>query len=234
MPRSPGYVYFCEVKSIRNRKLSIIKKPKLKQLIKKFIPESIQVLIFNYLNSRDYRKWISGGKPFPPPNIVKQKMVVEFANSHGTHALVETGTYLGNMIFAQKKNFKEIYSIELAEIFYKLGVKRFKNHKHISIVLGNSAERLPEIINRAHGKILFWLDGHYSGGDTADSACPVMDELEAIMNDRRSHVILIDDARCFGESDYPSIEEITSYVRDHSQEFDLSIQDDVIRIVYQK
>ena len=49
-------------------------------------------------------------------------------------------------------------------------------------------------------RALFWLDAHYSGGDTAkgQSNTPVMSELEAILAySRRNDIILVDDLRYF-------------------------------------
>ena len=47
---------------------------------------------------------------------------------------------------------------------------------------------------------LFWLDGHYSGGETAkgDADSPLREELEAIgRHPIKTHVIPIDDVRSF-------------------------------------
>ena len=65
------------------------------------------------------------------------------------------------------------------------------------------------------GDVCFWLDGHFSGGDTFQGAtdCPIEAELAAIDAhlDRLGKVsILIDDIRCFpcqsdGLADYPSV-----------------------------
>ncbi|MEQ9298912.1 MAG: hypothetical protein RIF33_10125 [Cyclobacteriaceae bacterium] len=206
----------------------------MKQLLRKYLPESLQGVLFDFLNNRDLKRWTNAGKPFPPPNVIKQMMVEEYSEKHHAEVLIETGTYLGSMIFAQRHNFKQIYSIELAEVFWTQATRRFKSHDHINIVLGNSADRMSEVIEKSKGKILFWLDGHFSGGGTAESQCPVMDELDAIINDSRQHVILIDDARCFGVDDYPTLEEIETFLKQKTSEYQLDIKDDVIRIVYQK
>ncbi len=51
-----------------------------------------------------------------------------------------------------------------------------------------------------HGKILFWLDAHCSGGITAEEGKdPLMDEIRAIKANRiKNAVILIDDIRGWG------------------------------------
>jgi len=67
---------------------------------------------------------------------------------------------------------------------------------------------------------LFWLDAHWSGGDTygENDECPLMDELKIIFQYRKNYVILIDDARLFMApppkphkiENWPSIKEIVN------------------------
>jgi hypothetical protein len=47
------------------------------------------------------------------PHIVKQMAIAEYQQKYGYGTLIETGTYLGDMIEAQKKRFTHIISIEL-------------------------------------------------------------------------------------------------------------------------
>jgi hypothetical protein len=81
---------------------------------------------------------------------------------------------------------------------------------------------------------LFWLDGHYSSGETAkgDKDTPIYEELKHILNfPGQGHVIVIDDARCFGNApDYPDIEELSGFVRSRWPEVNIVVQDDSIRI----
>jgi hypothetical protein len=81
---------------------------------------------------------------------------------------------------------------------------------------------------------LFWLDGHYSGGDTAKGYedTPIYRELEHILNDSRNeHVIIIDDARLFGtDPTYPSIEELSDFIHAKKVDLTMTVQDDSIRL----
>jgi len=38
------------------------------------------------------------GKPIPPPHIIKQKIIRTYAKTFKINILVETGTYLGDMV----------------------------------------------------------------------------------------------------------------------------------------
>lgn len=153
-------------------------------------------------------KWIADGRPVPPPHVVKQHIVRSYAMDYGLDTLVETGTYLGTMVEAQRKYFKQIYSIELSKDLHARAVKRFKKYDHIHLIQGDSSHALSMI--DLTGPALFWLDGHYSGGITAhgDKECPILEELEHIEKSPFDNVILIDDARLFTGGAYPTIDEL--------------------------
>src|SRR5689334_15556392 len=162
--------------------------------------------------NRLYAAWLRSGCPTPPPQIAKQRIVQEYARRFGLRIFVETGTYLGDMVNAVKKDFDQIYSIELSTELCRNAKQRFNNQTHISILQGDSGKVLKGVLDQIRKPCLFWLDGHYSEGITAkgDLETPVIDELTCIANHPMAHrhTILIDDARCFtGKGDYPTIKE---------------------------
>lgn len=173
------------------------------------------------------------GKPVPPPHQYKQKVLQEYQSKYQCNVLVETGTYLGDMIAAQKDHFKRLFSIELGPQLWKNAVKRFKKHHHITIMQGDSGKVLEEITKQLNEPALFWLDGHYSDGITAkgDSDCPIFGEVDAIFKYKKlDHVLLIDDARFFnGKGDYPTIEDLTKYIRNKDSRYAVEVKDDIIR-----
>jgi hypothetical protein len=121
---------------------------------------------------------------------------------------VETGSLAGQGIQAAlDAGFEKVYSIELAEPLYRRCVARFEGDARVELILGDSAEKLPELIKRLDCPATFWLDGHFSGGETAlgSKTSPLMEELRAIgAHSIRTHTILIDDMRCWHE-DYEEI-----------------------------
>ena len=50
--------------------------------------------------------------PVPPPHVVKQRVLREYAERYELKVFVETGTYRGDMVQAMKPLFDKIYSIE--------------------------------------------------------------------------------------------------------------------------
>lgn len=114
---------------------------------------------------------------------------------------IETGSYVGNGIQeALDANFNEIYSIELSDKYFYMCYQRFRNNKNVHLVKGDSSEVLYDVIKNINENITFWLDGHYSQGDTALGKVwsPLMMELETIKkHEIKTHTIIIDDLRCW-------------------------------------
>jgi hypothetical protein len=136
----------------------------------KALPEKATMMLslIGYLQSRMIRKkWERKGKPLPTPERIKQDIVKDYAKSFSLRTFIETGTYHGGMVHAVKRCFERIWSIELDKNLCEEARQRFRRDHHISIVQGDSGEVLPEILASVDTPSLFWLDGHYSGGDTA-------------------------------------------------------------------
>jgi len=188
----------------------------------------------DYRNRKAYRQWLKKGRPDPVPHVVKQMVVTTYAAKNGIRVFIETGTYLGEMVCAVKDTFDKIYSIELSNELCKRARKKFVGYRHIIIINGDSAEVLPEILMHAKEPCLFWLDGHYSGGNTAkgEKETPIMEELKQICDHPvKNHVILIDDARLFtGKNDYPTIESLRTFIEARLPYYEFDVQDDIIRI----
>lgn len=193
------------------------------------LPRSIQKIYKSYQNNQKKKKWIKQGKPVPVPHIIKQELIVEYKNKYNLSTLVESGTYLGDMIWAQQDNFTKIYSIELSKGLHQQAQKRFRKKEHIHVLQGDSGKIMATIVKEIPGKAIFWLDGHYSGGITArgDKDCPIWEELKAILSTGAEHVILIDDVRLFiGERDYPSIEGVKTYILEQYPNSIIDIKND--------
>lgn len=117
---------------------------------------------------------------------------------------IETGTYMGSTIDNIKNNFKNIYTIELNENLYNYSKNKFRNYKHINCILGNSTDKLKNILETNNQEVIFFLDGHYSSGETSkgDKDVPLLEELEVINKYfKNKGIIIIDDLRLFETKD---------------------------------
>lgn len=203
----------------------------IKQALKKTLPDDV-IKFRRDLEAR--RAWEKQGRPPPPPHIVKEELIRNYAQKFNTHVLIETGTYLGDMVHAMKKTFSRIVSFELDQQLAAQARTRFAADSHIEIIQGDSGRLLGDLLKTIAEPCLFWLDGHYSGGITAKGSLetPIKNELNFILaHPVEDHVILIDDARCFtGENDYPTIDELQSVVNEQKRKRKFSVEHDVIRI----
>lgn len=191
--------------------------------------------IYNYFRIQEaVKEWERMGRPFPPPHFLKVKTVRRYAKYFSMRVFIETGTYMGEMIFAVKDLFKEIYSVELSDKYYARATTMFNKFKNIHIINGDSGQVLQDILKNIKDPTLFWLDAHYQGGDSAKGnlETPIMKELDFIIsNNPQHHVILIDDARLFRrENDYPAIGTLMNYIRERSEYSFFDVEDDIIRI----
>lgn len=177
--------------------------------------------------------WEKAGRPVPTPHEVKQLTIEQYQAASQHTILVETGTYLGDMIEAQRTRFKQLFSIELSQKLWENATERFIMHPHIHIIQGDSGHVLQRVVDHLTQPAVFWLDGHYSSGITArgEKDCPIFGEIDAICSGLRlNHILLVDDARCFtGEGDYPTIDELTAYIQKKQPEYQVEVKDDIIR-----
>jgi hypothetical protein len=113
---------------------------------------------------------------------------------------VETGSLHGQTILGVEKYFEELHTIEIKEQFYNNLVKQYKGNK-IRFHLGDSSIVLNKVIKTLNNNAIFFLDGHYSGGDTGkgDIEVPLYEEVQSIVNEfKHKCIIIIDDYRLFG------------------------------------
>jgi hypothetical protein len=58
------------------------------------------------------QNWILNGRILPAPDFVKQDYLTNVQKINNCDVLIETGTYVGEMINAQLPFFEKLYSIE--------------------------------------------------------------------------------------------------------------------------
>jgi hypothetical protein len=210
-------------------------KNKIKKILRQFVPRKILHFRSQLQSKKQIKDWERRGCPVPTPHIIKQIIVGEYQRKYGYTTFIETGTFMGDMVEAQRKRFKRIYSIELGDDLFRKAKRRFEKDKKITIVHGDSGKVLPQILNKISEPAIFWLDGHYSAGITAkgDKDCPIFEELNAIFDSKRyNHIILIDDAQYFtGVGDYPTIMQLKEYVYSKEEKYQIEVKQDIIRFV---
>src|SRR5438445_10494837 len=161
----------------------------MKQLLKAWVTARTQ-----YHERRELAAWERQGRPVPPPHVVKQRVLQEYAERYRLKIFIETGTYRGDMVEAMKPLFRKIYSIELGDELFQKAKRRFKRDAHIELIHGDSGTELGRIMPRLDEPALSRVAGHYSADDTARGAkdTPNYAEQDHILQaERLDHVIAI-------------------------------------------
>lgn len=208
---------------------------KIKNFVRFKYPFYLIIVLRDYFRNRiEINKWQNAGSP--PPHAYKILVVKKYAMGFSINNFIETGTYMGQMIYAVKNLFNNIYSIELDKKLYTNCRDKFSKFHHIKIIQGNSGELLAKVLCNISQPCLFWLDAHYSGGVTAKSyiETPILQEIRTILSHHvKGHCILIDDARLFvGENDYPTMDELKKYTLSKRPDCLFEVKDDIIRITF--
>ena len=113
---------------------------------------------------------------------------------------IETGTYMGATIDNIKNYFNNIYTIELNKDLYLYSKNKFKNIKNINCLNGSSTDKLQMLLQQNNQDTIFFLDGHWSGGETSKGPedVPLLTELQIINKYfKNKGIIIIDDLRLF-------------------------------------
>lgn len=151
---------------------------------------------------------------------------------------VEGGTYLGGTAKKLSREFEKVYTIEKSDVMFTKAKENIRSIYNITQLLGDSREHLPKLVAE-YDDILFWLDAHWSGGDTygEEDQCPLLQELVIIFQSAiRNYAILIDDARLFLAppplphrlKNWPTIKQVADILPSN---FDMIVHEDVIYLV---
>jgi hypothetical protein len=169
---------------------------------------------------------------------IPREITLDLANLNGSVAFVETGTYAGATTRWASEHFARVHTIERAEAFFQAYGPELQGLQGVTAHLGDSRQVLPAILRDiGEQTTVFWLDGHWSGGQTAgeDDECPLLGEL-ACLSGRLEDIILIDDARLFlsapppphKPSQWPTISEVIAALPLSGRRHFVQVVDDVI------
>jgi len=117
----------------------------------------------------------------PPEDVV-----IKIASHFGIDTFVETGTYKAATAVWASKHFEQVFTIEAAQPFYQEAVKLYSYIEHIHFIHGHSTESLCTLVDafeQESRRATFWLDAHWSGGETygEQDECPLLEELKIIL-----------------------------------------------------
>ena len=167
-------------------------------------------------------------------------LALQLRDALGLKAAVETGTFYGNSAAGLADHFEQVWTVELSERLWKEAKARHSARRNIVFLHGGSEDVLPMLDTGSPA--LYWLDGHWSVGETAGEAnqCPVLDEIRAIDNTPHGarSAILIDDARLFlappeaplERTQWPTLMEVADLLREKTDRYVTLLEDVIVAV----
>lgn len=133
---------------------------------------------------------------------LNQKWMIKY-HRQGISTFVETGFYMGETVTnaLNSKLFEKIYSIELSPVYFKRGVEIYRSRPSVELIEGDSTDVFPNVLSTLNlntQRAMFWLDAHYSAGNTSrgKKISPIVEELLALVQHPiKNNTIFIDDMR---------------------------------------
>jgi len=181
-----------------------------------------------------HRRSYADGQTIPPPHVVKARTVIDTARRLDLDTFVETGTYLGEMVWKTRRHFRQIYSIEVDDALALRAAAEFRRCRNVTVLQGDSATVLPGVLSRLDHPALLWLDAHFSPGLAARGVreTALADELQVLEREgMRGHVVLIDDARHLGTGPFPSLAAVRSAMARIDPSYEVSVAEDIVRCI---
>jgi hypothetical protein len=114
---------------------------------------------------------------------------------------IETGTNKGETIVVMEPHFEKLHTIEFDEKYYNYCRQLYSYKNKINFILGDSSVVFKSLLPNVMDKSIFFLDGHWIGGDNIKSEkdCPLIEEVTHINNlFKPEGILIIDDFRLFG------------------------------------
>jgi hypothetical protein len=167
-----------------------------------------------------------------------RQLALDLQNRLELSRAVETGTYVGDTARLLARMFDDVVTIERSEHYLRKARERLDGIANVELVHGHSGEALTAVAHDARAT-LYWLDAHWSGGDTAgsDDPVPLMAELDAIGAGHPKDCVLIDDAREFAtqpDPRWPSLVEVLDKLRTHRPDDHVTVIHDLVIAVPQE
>ncbi|MEG4352128.1 FkbM family methyltransferase [Microcoleus sp. LAD1_D3] len=169
----------------------------------------------------------------PPIEIISQ-----LKEAYGINNFIETGTYQGHTAYWASQVFEQVFTIEYSQDLYQKVTEKYGHIKNIDFLYGDTRNLLDNTVSQLQSPSLFWIDAHWSGGQTYGEIdeCPLLAEIEIINRSDCKHFIFIDDARLFlsppppphSPQHWPDISAVLNLLNSGKNSRHIVIIDDVI------
>jgi hypothetical protein len=198
-------------------------------------------LLLFFVGDRHYSRWAMywqvaqwRTRDFRPPAPPRLKHEVLEFHAVPSGVWIETGTHVGTTTEFLAKNFPHVHSLEPSPSYFSSAKEKFQG-RNVSLYNSTSEALLPVLLPKLSGDLNFWLDAHFSGGDTFRGKLdtPIVQELEAIAENLGAFglvTICVDDVRCFTGYNpkyetYPSLDFLANWAKTNG--FQWTIEHDI-------
>jgi hypothetical protein len=181
----------------------------------------------SYRELRNLRNWSQNSYAMPAPYEVKIKTL---KRRGGNEVWIETGTYEGLTAIELSKFAKCVITLEASDKYFYLASSNLVGYSNVELIHGTSEKLLDLVLSRLVKKekikdISFWLDAHYSSGETfgGENDCPVIEELRIIQSYLKKIsrlTLFIDDVRLFKDDEsapekFPTLFKIIKWIEEN-------------------
>jgi hypothetical protein len=137
-----------------------------------------------------------------PHSYSKVRQIRALASRTHSRVFIEAGTFLGNTAMRCSRDFERVITIELDANLFRQAKAYLLHRRNVRCLEGDALKLLPSILEEAEvGDALIFLDGHFSGGVTAQGELtePACEELTVLARHKdKINAVIVDDFRCFG------------------------------------
>jgi hypothetical protein len=135
-------------------------------------------------------------------SLTKLRQINALRKRTNASVFVESGTFKGVTAARCARLFERVFTVELDPQLFVAAKNHLRSLQNVEVIQGDATDELPQLFatGRAVNALVF-LDGHFSGGDTAcgNTPEPAIKELEALAIYREYIcAVIVDDFRCFG------------------------------------
>ena len=154
---------------------------------------------------------------------------------------IETGTLYGNSaIKAVEAGFEKIYTIEIHTKYFKISKNNltpYIEEGKVVLILGDSKEVLPIILEKINKKITIFLDAHWHRQRKGMDCAPLYKELEILkLYPEFLDTIMIDDKRMLGRKSWGKTieyDKVIQILKEINSSFNITyekgiVEDDII------
>lgn len=137
-----------------------------------------------------------------PHSWTKYRHIVKTARETGADVFFEVGTYRGLTTKRCAPHFRSVVTVELDPTLCAESRGYLASTKNVTVIEGDGLKELAKFLAATNERnIIVFLDGHFSGGQTAkgDLVEPALEEIEILHRHREKiAAFIVDDFREFG------------------------------------